>query len=66
MTNQPNQEPAGDGASAQESTHHLIETRLAKMAELGEQVPLYPYAYDRSHVSTELRQQEETLTAEET
>ncbi len=66
MTNQPNQEPAGDGASEQESTHHLIETRLAKMAELGEQVPLYPYAYDRTHVSTELRQQEETLTAAET
>jgi lysyl-tRNA synthetase class 2 len=57
------QKPA-DG-SEQESLHHLIETRLAKMAELGEQVELYPYSYDRTHTSDQVRDQETDLTAAE-
>ncbi len=50
----------------QESPHRLIEMRLQKMEELGKQVPLYPFSYDRSHTSEQLRDQEEALTAAET
>jgi len=63
VTNQP-QEPIRDQEDAAEGgTHHLIETRLAKMAELGEQVPLYPFSYDRTHTSPQLRADEEALAA---
>ena len=66
MANQDNTPAGADGASEQESLHHLIETRLEKMTELGKQVELYPYAYERSHTSTELRTGEEALAAAET
>lgn len=46
---------------APESPHRLIEQRLEKMEELGKQVPLYPYSFDRSHTSEELRAQEADL-----
>ena len=59
------QEQKPTEGSEQESIHHLIETRLAKMAELGEQVELYPYAYDRTHTSGQLRDLEADLTAAE-
>jgi len=65
LANQDNTPAGADGASEQESLHHLIETRLEKMDELGKQVELYPYAYERSHTSTELRTGEEALTAAE-
>ena len=65
MANQDNTPAGADGASEQESLHHLIETRLEKLTELGKQVELYPYAYERSHTSTELRTGEEALTAAE-
>jgi lysyl-tRNA synthetase class 2 len=55
-----------DTAAETESPHRLIEARLEKMEELGREVPLYPYAYDRSHTSTELRRDEAELTAAET
>ena len=47
----------------QESPHRLIEHRLEKMEELGKQVPLYPYSYDRSHTSVEMRAQESAPAA---
>jgi lysyl-tRNA synthetase class 2 len=50
----------------QENPHRLIEQRLQKMDELGRQVPLYPFSYDRSHTSVQLRDQEEALTGAET
>lgn len=43
--------------------HPLIEARLERMAALGRQVPLYPHAYDRTHTSEELREQESALAA---
>ncbi len=57
MANQEKKPVDGEGASEQESVHHLIDTRLAKMDELGEQVAIYPYAYERTHTSEELRAQ---------
>ena len=65
MANQDNTNVGAGEPAEQESLHHLIETRLEKMAELGEQIELYPYAYDRTHTSTELRDQEDPLTAAE-
>nr|MEE4268260.1 lysine--tRNA ligase [Candidatus Krumholzibacteria bacterium] len=49
-------------SQAEESPHRLIEQRLEKMAELEQQVPLYPYSYPRSHTSDELRAEEAALT----
>jgi len=49
-----------------ESPHRLIEMRLEKMEELGAQVELYPYSYDRSHTSEQARAGEEKLVADET
>lgn len=43
--------------------HPLIEARLERMAALGQQVPLYPHVYDRTHTSLEIREQEAALTA---
>jgi lysyl-tRNA synthetase class 2 len=65
LANKDNSPAGADGAAEQESLHHLIETRLAKMSELGEQVELYPYSYERSHTSTEMRAQEKVLTEAE-
>jgi len=62
LANQENKPVEGESASEQESVHHLIDTRLAKMAELGEQVAIYPYDYQRTHTSEELRSQEQALT----
>jgi lysyl-tRNA synthetase class 2 len=42
--------------------HHLIEGRLEKMRELGRSVELYPYAYERTHTSAQVREQEAALT----
>jgi len=44
-----------------EQPHHLVENRLAKMEELGAEVDLYPYAYDRTHTSERLRADEQGL-----
>ena len=60
--NQEHKRPEDPRAGEGEGLHHLIETRLAKMNELGEAVALYPYAYERSHTSSELREQEADLT----
>ncbi|MEN8008488.1 MAG: lysine--tRNA ligase [Candidatus Krumholzibacteriota bacterium] len=65
MAKQDNTPAGAEGASEQETLHHLIETRLEKMTELGKQVELYPYAYERSHTSTELRTAEDALTSAE-
>ena len=53
MSNKEQNQPE----ETQISPHRLIEQRLEKMEELGQQVPLYPYSYDRSHTSVELRAQ---------
>ena len=50
-----------DNNSGQDSPHRLIEGRLEKMTELGRSVELYPYGYDRSHTSAQLKDQEEKL-----
>ncbi|MCP4572011.1 MAG: lysine--tRNA ligase [bacterium] len=49
-----------------EQPHRLVENRLAKMEELGAQVALYPYAYERTHTSEQVRAAERELTATET
>jgi lysyl-tRNA synthetase, class II len=49
----------------EESPHRLIEGRLEKMEELGKQVELYPYSYDRTHNSVQAREAEEELVAKE-
>jgi len=60
-----NSNPAGnEDSGAAQNVHRLVEGRLEKMAELGDHVELYPFAFDRSHNSTELRAQEEQLTAD--
>jgi lysyl-tRNA synthetase, class II len=56
----------GENAENQESPHRLVEGRLQKMAELGQSVDLYPYGYDRTHTSAQMKEQEEKLTADET
>jgi len=52
--------PADDETQA---VHRLIEGRLQKMEELGQEVDLYPYAYRRTHTTAEVRAGEESLTA---
>ena len=72
MTDRDSQMPADqaatndDAAQPAEGTaayHHLIEGRLEKMRELGRSVALYPYAYERTHTSEQLREQEAALVA---
>jgi len=63
LSNQDNK-PAED--SPQESIHHLVQGRLEKMEELGREVDLYPFAFDRTHTSEAIRAGEEKLTADET
>ncbi len=60
--NNPPQDPRQEAANAPD-VHPLIAARLEKMAELGSEVPLYPYAYRRTHTSDELKEQEEALAA---
>ncbi len=55
-----------DPDNGPESPHRLIEARLQKMAELGESVELYPYGFDRSHTSEQMRADEKSLTEAET
>jgi len=51
---------------AQQNLERLIAGRRDKLARLTEQgVEPYPYRYDRSHTSTEIRAQEQSLTAAE-
>jgi len=57
-----NGSPAG-GTDATENLRRLLEARLEKMEELGRAVPLYPYAYRRTHDSAQLRDLEADLTA---
>jgi lysyl-tRNA synthetase class 2 len=59
------QTPAPDTPES-ESPHRLVEMRLEKMEELGRAVPLYPYAYARTHTSAQARADEAALTAAET
>ncbi|MCB1184291.1 lysine--tRNA ligase [bacterium] len=60
----PNASPAaGADAAESESPHRLIEMRLEKMEELGREVPLYPFSYDRTHTSEQVRAAEAELTA---
>ncbi len=61
--NDKNTVPADDAPVTAEQFHHLVEGRLAKMDELGQQVELYPFTYDRTHTSVQLRGDEEALTA---
>lgn len=66
MTDRDQPTPAGESEQPAEGTaayHHLIEGRIEKMRELGRSVPLYPYAYERTHTSAQLRTQEAALTA---
>ena len=67
MTDKLNQPGNGseEEAAGQESPHRLVEARLEKMAELGRSVELYPYRYDRTHTSVQLKDQEEKLVADE-
>jgi len=60
-----NDENSKADAKEAESPHRLVEMRLEKMEELGQQVELYPYSYDRSHTSVQARDQEEPLIAKE-
>ncbi len=53
----------GGGADATETLRRLLEGRLEKMEELGREVPLYPYAYRRTHDSEQLQTLESELTA---
>ena len=71
MSNQdPNSGDAGRQESPEETTaeslHRLVQGRLEKMEELGREVDLYPFAYDRTHTSEQIRGDEEKLTAAET
>ena len=50
-----------DEDKAPVNVHRLIEGRLEKMKELAEQVELYPFAYDRTHTSTGIREEEAVL-----
>jgi lysyl-tRNA synthetase class 2 len=62
-------DPAGpeDAASGQQMLQRLMENRREKLAGLHEAgIDVYPYRYDRTHTSAELRAQEEELTAAET
>ena len=63
---QQNKQGAAEENSPEVSVHRLIEQRLEKMTELGRHLPLYPYSYDRSHTSEELRAQEAPLAEAET
>jgi len=58
-----NENNSGEPLPEQESLHHLVETRLAKMDELGESVELYPYSYARTHTSAQVRVAETELVA---
>lgn len=58
--NNKNQNPEM-GANLQ----RLIDGRLEKMEELAQQVPLYPYKYDRTHTSAQVRENEAALLASE-
>ena len=62
MSNRENDRREGED-SLQESPHRLIEQRLEKMEELGKHVPLYPYRYDRTHTSVDIRRDEQELAA---
>ncbi len=59
------QTPAEQDATSPQGAdlHPLIVARLEKMEQLGSEVELYPYAYARTHTSTEIQAQEEELTA---
>ena len=64
MTDRDQPAAAGEPEQPAEGTaayHHLIEGRIEKMRELGRSVPLYPYAYERTHTSAQLREQEGAL-----
>ena len=66
MTDRDNTTPPEDPGQPAEGTaayHHLIEGRLEKMKELGRAVDLYPYTYERTHTSEQVRAQEAALTA---
>jgi len=63
VANQDNK-PA-DNTPDETSPHRLVEMRLEKMRELGESIPLYPYRYDRTHSSPEIRDAEADLVAGE-
>jgi lysyl-tRNA synthetase class 2 len=62
LSNQDRKLEGAAGSGDTESVHHLIETRLAKLDELDAEVDIYPFAFDRTHTSSELRAQEKTLT----
>ncbi len=49
-----------------QSVHHLIEGRIQKMEELGQEVELYPYSYVRTHTSSQMKADEAKLTEDET
>jgi lysyl-tRNA synthetase, class II len=55
---QPEQPAEGTAAF-----HRLIEGRLEKLRELARSVDVYPYAYERTHTSAQLREQEAALVA---
>ena len=52
--------PGTEGPDGSE-IHPLIAARLEKMEELDREVALYPYRFDRSHNSVEIREQETAL-----
>ena len=65
MSDRDETKPAEGAEQPAEGTaayHHLIEGRLEKMRELGRSVELYPYAYERTHTSAQVREQEAALT----
>ena len=63
MATQDNDSAVNEAAA--ESPHRLVEMRLEKMEELGTQVELYPYKFDRTHTSVQARDQETDLVASE-
>jgi lysyl-tRNA synthetase class 2 len=58
--------PTPDHASqgdTQKNLQRLVEKRTEKLEEIAAQIEPYPYRFDRTHTSTQLREQEEELTA---
>ncbi len=55
-----------DQTDSPKNLQRLMENRLQKLQEIAAQTEPYPYRYDRTHTSEQLRQQEEELSAAQT
>ena len=66
MANEKQNDRTNPAPAEDDSPHRLIQGRLEKMDELGDEVALYPYTYRRSHTSAQIRADEAALTEAET